>query len=64
MTQITKHDVVSYQDANGDQVGLVSSVYHDGASGVDRAAIENYYGSWSFPAISECTFIKKGGLLF
>lgn len=60
MSQIAKGDVVSFPGADGDEIGQVSSIYHDGANGFDRASIENDDGSWSHPAISQCTFIRKG----
>lgn len=64
MTQIAKGDLVSFPTAEGSETGIVSVIYHDEANGIDRASIENDDGSWSYPAISECTFIKKGNPFF
>lgn len=64
MTQITKGDVVSFPTAEENETGMVFEIYHDGANGIDRASIENDDGSWSYPAVSECIFIRKSNSFF
>ncbi len=64
MTQITKGDVVSFPADDGRETGIVSAISHDKANGIDRAVIENDDGSWSYPPVSECAFIKKGNPFF